>query len=807
MTEENPGQSGAGKQPSGHAGDPAQIDTGGVAMPEHPGQGAASGGPSPGEHAQPPMNAAPGEAAPGEHAQHGLPAAPDDAAVGPESESESESGPPRGAAMSDDAGDAAAPGRIAPGEHAQPEMPAAPGNASPGERAHPGMPAAPGEHAGHSVAMFRRKFWVSLLLTVPTLIWGPMLRGVLPYAPPSFPGSAWIPAVFGAAVFLYGGLVFLRGAVAELEDGRPGMMTLIALAITVAFAFSAVVTLGLPGMALWEELATLVTIMLFGHWLEMRSIVQASGALRELARLLPRTAALIRPDGAGTTIEEVPLEALRPGDVVLVRPGAAIPADGVVREGSSDVNEAALTGESRPVEKSPGDAVIAGTVNGAGSLRAEVRGVGEATALARIVRLVAQAQASRSRAQALADRAAFALTIVAVAAALLTLAGWLLAGAPGDFVIERVVTVLVIACPHALGLAIPLVIAISTTVGARHGLLVRDRRGLEEARRLDLVVFDKTGTLTRGEPRVVNGATVPGGRLEDALRLIAAVEADSEHPLARAIVASARERGLELPRAIDFQALPGRGVRADVNGRELEVGGPNLLRELHVTPPPGLARAAATFAARGWTVVYLVEHIYVLAVLAVADEVRPESGEAVRRLHEEGIRCAMLTGDARPVAETVAQQLAIDTVYAEVLPGQKADRIRELQLGPERGGARQRVAMVGDGVNDAPALVTADVGIAIGAGTAVAVEAGDIVLVRSDPRDVAGVVRLSRATYRKMLQNLWWAAGYNIVAIPLAAGVLAPWGIVLHPAVGAVLMSASTIIVALNAQLLRRVKL
>jgi Cu2+-exporting ATPase len=483
---------------------------------------------------------------------------------------------------------------------------------------------------------------------------------------------------------------------------------------------------------------------------------------------------------------------------VLVRPGASVPADGEVVEGRSSVNEAMLTGESRPVEKTAGAQVIAGTTNGSGSLRVRVTGTGERTALAGIMRLVAQAQSSRSRAQALADRAAFSLTLVAIGAGALTLVAWLLLRAEPAYAIERTVTVLVIACPHALGLAIPLVVAISTTLGARSGLLVRDRRGLEEARNLNTVVFDKTGTLTRGEHRVVETTTVAGLAEDEALRLAAAVERDSEHPVAQAIVTSAEEHGVAVPAATEFAAIPGHGVRAVVKGRLLQVGGPNLLRQLGVEPTAALGKAAERAAERGQGVLYLVEDGRTLAAFAVADAVRPESAEAVRRLHENGIEVVMLTGDAQPVADVVAGELGIDTVFAQVLPEQKAAKIQELQ----RQG--KRVAMVGDGVNDAPALLAADVGVAIGAGTDVAVEAGDVVLVRSDPRDVPRLVELSRATYRKMVQNLWWAAGYNIIAMPLAAGVLQPWGIVLNPAVGAVLMSASTVIVAINAQLLRR---
>ncbi len=651
------------------------------------------------------------------------------------------------------------------------------------------------QHAGHSVAMFRDRFWISLALTIPTLVWGHMLQGALRYSAPQFPGSTWIPSVFGTAVFLYGGRVFIQGAVRELKGRLPGMMTLITLAISVAFAFSAAVTLGYPGMPLWEELATLVTIMLLGHWIEMRSIAQAQGALKELANLLPNVAERV----TGDRTEEVPIADLRNGDLVLVRPGAGIPADGVVRQGATAVNESMITGESRPVDKREGDTVIAGTVNGSGSLRVEVTGTGEGTALAGIMRLVAQAQSSRSRAQALADRAAFILTLVAVGAGVVTFVVWIVLR-PGDpaFAIERLVTVLVIACPHALGLAIPLVIAISTTLGAQRGLLVRDRRGLEEARNLTTIVFDKTGTLTRGEFGVVDIATADGLPPNDALRLAAAVESDSEHSIAQGIVRSAKERGITVRAADGFEAIPGKGAKARVDGRVLYMGGPELVRAKSLEVPPALRATSAYTAQRGQASIFLADERTVLAAFAVADVIRSESKDAVRALHDRHIEVVMMTGDARPVAEAVAAELGIDTVFAGVLPEQKASKIQELQR------AGKRVGMVGDGVNDAPALVTADVGIAIGAGTDVAVEAGDIVLVRSDPRDVPRIIALSQASYRKMVQNLWWAAGYNIVAIPLAAGVLAPWGFVLSPAVGAVLMSLSTVVVAINAQLLRR---
>ena len=653
------------------------------------------------------------------------------------------------------------------------------------------------KHAGHSVAMFRDKFWLTLLLTIPTLVWGEMIPRLLGFTPPAVPGARWIPVVFGTAVYFYGGWVFVQGARRELADRKPGMMTLISLAITVAFVFSVAVTFGFGGMPLWWELASLVTIMLLGHWMEMRSISQASGALNELAKLLPTTATRL---DQGHPVE-VQLSELRDGDLVLIRPGASVPADGVVREGHSSVNEAMITGESRLIEKQEGAEVIAGTINGEGSLRVEVTRTGERTALAGIMRLVSQAQQSRSRAQVVADRAAFYLTLVAVGSAIVTAAIWTVLAAPAAFTVERVVTVLVIACPHALGLAVPLVVAISTTIGARSGLLVRDRRGLEEARNVNAVVFDKTGTLTLGEHRVVAIQPSEGVSEVDALRLAAAVEQDAEHPIARAIVKSAEERGIAAPRATEFQAIPGYGAQAVVEGRQLAGGGPNLLKRIGADVPAQLRAFAEAAAGRGQSAIYLVEGKRVLAAFAVADAVRPESADAVRWLSDEGIEVVMLTGDAVNVAEAVARDLGIDSVFAQVLPGDKAAKIKELQS------HGKRVAMVGDGINDAPALLTSDVGVAMGAGTDVAVEAGDIVLVRSDPRDVPRIISLSRATYRKMTQNLWWAAGYNIVAIPLAAGVLQKWGLVLSPAVGAVLMSLSTIIVAINAQLLRRARL
>ena len=646
-------------------------------------------------------------------------------------------------------------------------------------------------HAGHSVAMFRDKFWLSLALTIPVVLLSPDIQEWFGYTVPTFPGSAYLPALLGTIVFLYGGLVFLRGAQGELSDRQPGMMTLISLAIIVAFVTSWAGTLGLFDVEIWWELATLITIMLLGHWLEMRSIAQARGALAALAELLPDTAERVTADGT----ETVPLEALAVDDIVLVRPGARVPADGVVVDGDADVDESMITGESRAVGKAAGDKVVAGTVAAGGSLRVRVSAVGDETALSGIMRLVEAAQASASRAQALADRAAAILFYVALAAGAITLAFWWLQGDP-EGALVRTATVLVIACPHALGLAIPLVIAISTSIGARNGLLVKDRIALARARELQVIIFDKTGTLTEGRP-VVAAVTAADGDEDGVLRLAAGVEADSEHPLARAVVAEATRRGIEAPAASDFASLAGRGARARVDGREVAVGGPRLLTDL------GLSRISATeaWAEEGRTVLHVIVDGRVVGALALEDEIRPESLEAVRDLHALGLRVAMITGDSQAVADSVARRLGIDEVAAQVLPADKAAAVQRFQEGG------RRVAMVGDGVNDAPALATADVGIAIGAGTDVAVESAGIVLVRSDPRDVVGAIELSRASYRKMVQNLVWATGYNLVAIPVAAGVLVPWGIDLPMAVGAIAMSASTIIVAANAQLLRGLRL
>jgi P-type Cu2+ transporter len=646
-------------------------------------------------------------------------------------------------------------------------------------------------HAGHSVAMFRDKFWLSLALTIPVIVLSPDIEEWFGYTIPTIPGIEYVPAVLGTIIFFYGGLVFLRGARGELADRKPGMMTLISLAIIVAFVTSWAGTLGLFEVEIWWELATLITVMLLGHWLEMRSIAQAQGALSALAALLPDTAERMAADGT----EEVPIGVLQVGDVVLVRPGARVPADGLIVDGTADVNESMITGESRPVTKGVGDQVIAGTVAAGGSLRVKVTATGDQTALSGIMRLVAQAQASASRAQALADRAAALLFYVALAAGAITLVGWWLLGDP-EGALVRTATVLVIACPHALGLAIPLVIAISTSLGAQNGLLIKDRLALERARSLNTVIFDKTGTLTKGEPVLVD---VAAGSMdpERVLGLAASVEADSEHLLARAIVDGAKKRGVETRPASDFKALAGRGASATVHGHDVLVGGPRLLQEMDLTPHP----QAADWDQQGRTVLHVVVDGAVAGIVAVEDEVRPESKEAIDALHALGVRVAMITGDSQAVADSVARRLGIDEVAGQVLPADKAAAVRRFQEGG------RKVAMVGDGVNDAPALATADVGIAIGAGTDVAVESAGIVLVRSDPRDVVAAIELSRATYRKMVQNLIWATGYNLVAIPIAMGLLVPWGIDLPMSVGAIAMSLSTIIVASNAQLLRRVRL
>ncbi len=652
------------------------------------------------------------------------------------------------------------------------------------------------DHTGHEI-MFRNRFWVSLILSVPVLLYSEMLQMWLGFSMPAFPGSQWLGPIFAVIVFLYGGLPFLDMARPELKNRQPGMMTLISLAITVAFVYS-VATLFVPlGESFFWELVTLIDVMLLGHWLEMRSVRQASGALNELAKLMPDTAERLTVDGS---VETVKVSDLRADDKVLVRPGASVPADGEVIEGQSAVNEAMITGESQPVKKQPGDKVIGGTVNGDGSLRVRVTATGDETALAGIMRLVEQAQQSKSRTQLLADKAAAWLFYLALGVAALTTVGWTLAAGFDIEVLKRVVTVLVIACPHALGLAIPLVVAISTSLSARNGILVRDRLALESARNLTTIIFDKTGTLTKGRQGVVGMVTVNGYSEEDALALTAAVEGDSEHMIAKGIRQAAQEKGLSVPKVTDFEAIKGYGVRANHNGQTVYVGGPNLLKKLEVALPDTLSRFANNAGEKGQAVVYLLEEQQPVAAFALADVIRPESKPAIERLHKLGIEVAMLTGDSQAVAKAVAGELGIDAYFAEVLPEDKDKKVAELQ---KQG---KIVAMVGDGVNDAPALSRADIGVAIGGGTDVAIESAGIILVQSNPLDVVKIIELSRASYGKMLQNLFWATGYNVVALPLAAGVLAPLGILLSPAVGALFMSISTIVVALNAQLLRRMR-
>jgi len=653
------------------------------------------------------------------------------------------------------------------------------------------------DHSGHE-QMFRVRFWWSLLLSIPVLAYSEMIQMWLGFMPPMFPLSDWIPFIFSLVIFGYGGIPFLQMAVPELKERKPGMMTLISLAISVAFIYSVTAQFINLGEGFFWELVTLIDIMLLGHWLEMRSVRQASGALNELAKLMPDTADRIHH---GDMTETVSVSELKHGDLLLVRPGASIPADGEVTDGHSDVNESMITGESKPVHKMNGAKVIAGTINGDGSLRVKVTATGNETALAGIMRLVEQAQQSKSKTQVLADKAAGWLFYIVLAAALLTAIAWTIADTFNIEVLNRVVTVLVIACPHALGLAIPLVVAITTAMGAKNGILVRNRLALEAAREIDIVIFDKTGTLTQGQFGVVDMSTADGWDSDRALALAAALESDSEHLIAQAIRRFARDRKLVIPPVSNFSALKGRGVQAIFENETYYIGGPRLLEMLALTPADNFKTFTDSANNNAQSVVYLTTKDKIISAFSIADVIRPESKQAIQELSKMGIEVAMLTGDSQAVAKAVANQLGIQRVFAEVLPEHKDQKVMELQkLG-------KRVAMVGDGVNDAPALTRADVGIAIGGGTDVAIESAGLILVNSNPLDVVKIFKLSRTSYQKMIQNLWWAAGYNIVAIPLAAGVLANWGILLSPAVGAVLMSISTIVVAINAQLLKRTTL
>jgi Cu2+-exporting ATPase len=659
------------------------------------------------------------------------------------------------------------------------------------------------DHSGHE-QMFRRKFWVSLLLSIPVILYSKGLQMMLGIALPAFPGSQWLAPIFSIIVFLYGGLPFLKMALPELKNRQPGMMTLISLAISVSFIYS-LATLFLPGQVdFFWELVTLIDIMLLGHWIEMRSVRQASGALNALAKLMPDTAERLLPNGS---TETVAANQLHNGDRLLVRPGTSIPADGKIVEGESSVNESMITGESKPILKVTGARVIGGSINGDGSLRVEVTATGDQTALAGIMKLVEQAQQSKSRTQVLADRASGWLFYIALSVAGLTGVVWTIANGFNVAVIERVATVLVIACPHALGLAIPLVVAITTSIGAANGILIRDRLALEKMRLVDMVLFDKTGTLTEGRFGVVEVLAVDGQNADESLALAAAVEGDSEHSIARGMRESAEKRALTLPKVSDFEAIQGRGAKAQSDSHLLYVGGPRLLEMLKIKLPKSLEEFEGKSSEKGQSVVHLVQadrngsQPEAVASFALADVIRPESRQAIGKLRKMGVQVAMLTGDSQAVAKAVADELGIETYFAEVLPDQKDAKVSELQ----RQG--RRVAMVGDGVNDAPALTRADVGVAIGSGTDVAVESAGIILVNSNPLDVVKIIALSRASYRKMIQNLVWAAGYNVVALPLAAGVLAPIGFLLSPAVGALLMSLSTIVVAINAQLLHRTTL
>jgi Cu2+-exporting ATPase len=657
------------------------------------------------------------------------------------------------------------------------------------------------KHAGHSTNIFKRKFWASLVLTVPIVLYSEVAQKigiVLPQLEIGPPGGGWklevlIPAVLGSAVFFYGGWIFLLGAYRELRARLPGMMTLIALAITAAYLYSIFVVLFDGTKTLFWELSTLVTIMLLGHWIEMRAVSGAQGALRELSKLLPDTAEVVRSEGV---TETVPLAALAAGDKVLVKPGAKVPADGVVVHGQSELNESLLTGESKPVEKAVGDEVIAGAINGDGSLIIEIKQIGEHTFLAGIKRLVAEAQASKSRLQLLADRAALLLTVIAVVAGGLTLSVWLFLGAGIAFAMSRLVAVLVVACPHALGLAIPLVASISTTKGAQNGVLVKQRLALEAARHIDIVLFDKTGTLTRGEYGVTDILPIEG-TVDEVLSRAASVEYFSEHLIAQAVVDEAKRRKLPPVPASKFERIPGKGAKAIIDGMTVKVGSYQLLKEEGIALPLLVKEQATALAREGKTIIFVLSGRALSGALALADIIRPESKEAIRSLKEMGVKIAMVTGDSEEVGKWVARELELDEYFARVLPGEKAAKVKLLQQ------KREKVAMVGDGVNDAPALTQADLGIAIGAGTNVAIESAGIILVKSDPRDIPKIIRLSKMTHRKMIQNLWWAAGYNIIAIPLAAGVLASRGVFLEPAVAAVFMSLSTVIVAVNAMMLR----
>lgn len=648
------------------------------------------------------------------------------------------------------------------------------------------------DHHAHMVEDFRKRFWISLVLTIPILILSPMIQEFVGLGERlRFAGDQYLLWAFSSVVFFYGGFPFLKGILEELKNRKPGMMTLIALAISTAYFYSAAVVLGLSGMGFFWELVTLIDIMLLGHWIEMKSVMGASRALEELARLMPSTAHRLSKNGK---IEDIPIEQLLSGDRILIRPGEKVPADGLVIEGLSSVDESMLTGESKPVSKESGAKVIGGAVNGEGSLTVEVKKTGKESYLNQVIELVRQAQESKSRTQDLANRAAVVLTFVAIVGGALTFGAWFfLSDQSLAFAIERAVTVMVIACPHALGLAVPLVVAVSTAIAATNGLLIRDRAAFERSRNIDAIIFDKTGTLTQGKFGVTDTLTFdPQVSKEDVLAFAAAVEAHSEHPIAKGIVAST-----PIKKSVSgFKAIPGKGAQGVVEGKEVAVVSPGYLRENKIQIP-NRQDEIERLSTQGKTVIYVLFGGKLVGAIALADIIRPESKAAIARLQSQGIKCMMLTGDNKLVAKWVAQEIGLDEYFAEVLPHQKSEKIKEVQ------GRGLIVAMTGDGVNDAPALAQSDVGIAVGAGTDVAIETADIILVRSNPMDVAAIIGLAKATYDKMIQNLWWATGYNIIAIPLAAGVLYKMGILLSPAVGAVFMSVSTVIVAFNAKALK----
>ncbi len=652
------------------------------------------------------------------------------------------------------------------------------------------------KHEGHHAEDFLKKFWLSLVLTIPVLLYADVTEKIFKWSPPDFAGSEFLPLLLGSIVFFYGGWVFLKGALSELKAKLPGMMTLISVAISAAYFWS-IYAVFFGEEALFWELTTLITIMLLGHFLEMKAVSGAQGALKELSKLLPDTAEVVR----NGKIETISLSLLKEGDTALVRPGAKIPADGKVVDGESDVNESMITGESRPVYKKEEDSVIAGTINGDGALKITVSQIGDKTFLSGVMRLVAEAQASKSRLQMLSDRAAFYLTLIAITAGLITLIAWLLAGKEINFAVARLVAVLVIACPHALGLAVPLVASISTTKAAQNGFLVKQRLALEAARTIDTVLFDKTGTLTKGEFGVIDIWSANGYEKDYVLELAASLDSLSEHPIARAVVNKAKEKNIILIVPKKFEALKGRGVKAVIDEKEIFVGGPSLLESQKIELPTEFNKQVQDAGKKGQTVIFVLKEKKLLGAIALADVIREESKEAVNALKAMGIKTSMMTGDSEDVARWVSGELGIDEYFSRVLPGEKSEKVRVLQ---SRG---LKVAMVGDGINDAPALTQADLGIAIGAGTNVAIESAGLILMRNDPRDIVKIIRLSQMTYSKMIQNLFWATGYNVIALPLAAGALAFKGIVLEPAIAAVLMSVSTVIVAFNAVLLRKRRL